>query len=367
LRAFDTALALDNSLSFVRFSKAWILYAAGAVVEGAENYMHREARRKIRDRYPATPLADQLPDRLDGMRLLLQGEQGLGDQIFFLRYAARVKERGAHVMFRGNAKLESLLKRSRLLDEIIPENGRVEDADLMVAVGDLPYLLHRPPTSQLNQDRSGEAGQRVASFRMAPNARSLRVFFPELPPPLPLTPLADRVSELRKHLVDLGAPPYIALSWRGGTPLEEQRGLDWSLYKQVPLQQLAQALRGVNATFLALQRGPRPGEIGSLSGRLGARVHDLTEINEDLEAMLALLSLLDDYVGVSNTNMHLRAALGKTARVLVPRPAEWRWMISGNESPWFPGFRVYRQDPDGDWSAALRRLRADLLATPGSS
>ena len=35
-----------------------------------------------------------------------------------------------------------------------------------------------------------------------------------------------------------------------------------------------------------------------------------------------VLALLDEYIGVSNTNMHLRAAAGRTARVLVPRPAE---------------------------------------------
>ena len=59
--------------------------------------------------------------------------------------------------------------------------------------------------------------------------------------------------------------------------------------------------------------------------------------------MLALLALLDDYVGVSNTNMHLRAGVNRTAKVLVPAPPEWRWMAEGKESPWFPGFTVYRQ------------------------
>ena len=92
----------------------------------------------------------------------------------------------------------------------------------------------------------------------------------------------------------------------------------------------------------------------------------MTALNEDLEALLALLALMDDYIGVSNTNMHLRAGVSRTARVLVPRPAEWRWMISGSESPWFPGFRVYRQGPDGDWGAALKHLQADLLAAFGS-
>ena len=53
--------------------------------------------------------------------------------------------------------------------------------------------------------------------------------------------------------------------------------------------------------------------------------------------------------------MHLAAAAGATADVLVQFPPEWRWRIEG-ESPWFPGFRVHRQAIDGDWSHALRQL-----------
>jgi hypothetical protein len=117
---------------------------------------------------------------------------------------------------------------------------------------------------------------------------------------------------------------------------------------------------------ISIQRNPKATENSVLSGLVGKPVHDLSELNADLESMLALLALLDDYVGVSNTNTHLRATVGKTARVLVPRPADWRWMSAGDESPWFPGFRVYRQSPDGDWETALGRLRGDLLAAFGS-
>jgi hypothetical protein len=96
-------------------------------------------------------------------------------------------------------------------------------------------------------------------------------------------------------------------------------------------------------------------------------VHDFSASNEDLEEMLALLAVVDEYVGVSNTNMHLRASVGRAARVLVPWPAEWRWLVSGDESPWFPGFRIYRQRPDGDWTAALERLACDMLTTGGDT
>jgi hypothetical protein len=101
-----------------------------------------------------------------------------------------------------------------------------------------------------------------------------------------------------------------------------------------------------------------------VSSVLQKQAHDFSAANAELEDMLALLALLDEYVGVSNTNMHLAAGLGKRARVLVPYPPEWRWMVEGAASPWFPGFVVYRQSPDKDWTAALARLADDLRRVP---
>ncbi len=86
----------------------------------------------------------------------------------------------------------------------------------------------------------------------------------------------------------------------------------------------------------------------------------MTSLNDDLEDMLAVLALMDEYVTVSNTNVHLRAGAGRTSRVLVPNPPEYRWMAEGTESPWFPGCKLYRQKVDGAWDEALAALARDL-------
>src|SRR5256885_197190 len=70
--------------------------------------------------------------------------------------------------------------------------------------------------------------------------------------------------------------------------------------KEVPLEALGRALRGKRATFVSIQRFPRAGENETLARALDAPLHDLSEFNADLEDMLALLALVDEYVGVSN-------------------------------------------------------------------
>ena len=77
--------------------------------------------------------------------------------------------------------------------------------------------------------------------------------------------------------------------------------------------------------------------------------HDAAHANGDIEDILALMSVVDEYVGVSNTNTHLRAGTGGPMRVLVPFPGEWRWGLSGERSPWFPTAIIERQKINAHW------------------
>jgi len=181
----------------------------------------------------------------------------------------------------------------------------------------------------------------------------------ELPPALPLTALPERSSAIKSRLAALGNGPFLGVTWRAGTERTANHRKPL-LYKEADCSLLGRALSTWHGKVLILQRNPRAKEIERFLHALGRPAHDLSDLNENLEDMLALLEQLDEYVGVSNTNMHLMSGLGKPARVLIPNPPEWRWMAEGQESPWFPGFTLYRQQRDGEWSGALSRLSEDL-------
>jgi hypothetical protein len=256
---------------------------------------------------------------------MLIHDQGLGDELFFLRFAPQLKARGAWLAYLPGEKLRPIVQRLSCIDRVLDDSEVQDDAAFRSLVGDLPLLLDMDEAAKI-------------------------------PPPLPLPALAEHIAPMRARLAALGPPPYVGVTWRAGS--KDKKNM---LFKECPLSELATILKDLPGTVLVLQRLPQPGEIESFSQALGRAAYDLSALNDDLEQMLALLSLLDDYVGVSNTNMHLMAGLGKTARVLVPHPPEWRWMAAGEESPWFRGFKVYRQALDRDWREAFERLRRDLL------
>lgn len=318
--ALDRALALDPGHVDARMNRAVLRLAAGDFALGWRDYLVRDAKQSVGTGVHREPL----PANLKGRSVLALPDQGLGDEIFFLRFAAALRARGAAVQYRASPKIAAMIARSRVIDEVVGPNAKPAPDTLVVSVGDLPYLL-------------GMTDEH------------------EIPRPFPLPPLVAHLEAMIERLGALGEPPYFGLTWRAGTTHRKD-----GLAKSVPAAEVMAAIAHVPATLVALQRAPQPGEVERLARMSGRPVHDLTGLNDSLEEMLALLAVLDEYVCVSNTNVHLRAGAGLPSRVLVPYPPEFRWMEQGGESPWFPDTSVYRQETDGSWDEALAALAADL-------
>jgi Flp pilus assembly protein TadD len=313
---FREAIAVDPALPRPHLNLATLLLVTGRLEEGWKEY---------RVQIGTTPAADlaRLPS---GATIALRGEQGLGDELFFLRWLPGLRRRGFAASLHLHPRLAPLLERSPdvLAGELAAPGSAAAAADLRI--GDLPLLLwgdERYPGS------------------------------------IRLVPAPGRLAAMRSRLAELGPAPYVGVAWRAGTPIDEQGAVMKALSKALPLNVLARMLAGVTATVVSVQRAPRGGETEELARLVGRPVHDLSAANADLEEALALMALLDEYVGVSSTSVHLRHALGRASRVLVPAPPEWRWGVAG-ESPWFPGTAVYREVPGQGWDDAVARLREDL-------
>ncbi len=318
--SLNRALEIDPDHVAANANLSYLLLTLGDFARAWRCYALRPSVRHRRQALWQEPLAQEL----DGKRVFLRTDQGLGDDIFFLRFAPAVKERGAWICHDPGPKIASIVARLPFIDEIIGEGETPQGVDITLSAGDLPLALGMESIA-------------------------------DIPPPVALAPEPGRRDAMRARLESCGPAPYIGVTWRAGT-----RDKPGSLFKEAPIEDVGGALKQAGGTIIVLQRNPQAGEIDALSRGLGREVHDLTALNDDLEDMLALLALLDEYVTVSNTNVHLRAGAGRTSRVLVPNPPEYRWMAEGDDSPWFPGCRVYRQRVDGDWGAAFQALTKDL-------
>ena len=330
---YRCALELDPADAEVHSNLAYALLALGDLEQGWREYAWRPSRpvveRRTRASFPDVNIL--LPFTGSGKRILLCHEQGIGDELFFLRFAPRLRAQAEWLGYWASDKTHPLVERSGCVHQVLSRVEEGAQVDLLLPVGDLPLLLG--------------CGAIEA-----------------LPEPLRLVPAEKSVADVRQRLGELGLTGrrLLGITWRAGLP--PVPGQRRTLFKQIDLEVLAGAIRGWEDAVLVLQRDPAAAEIEVLRAALPCPVHDFSEYNGDLEAMLALLDAVDEYAGVSNTNMHLMAGLGKAARVLLPAPAEWRWMASGDASPWFPACKLYRQAISGDWAQPLAALSRDISA-----
>ena len=339
IAAYRAALAAQPGHAAARQNLARTLIAGGAWAEGWAEYRWRLVAQGLAQRAPdaaATPL----PAALDGRQFVLMAEQGIGDEIFFLRFAPELVRRGARLAYRGDARLAAMLERTGQFALGVAAAGapappasseRGQAGPEPIFIGDLPWLTG-----------ANEAGG--------------------FPPPLKLEPLPEQLRAARALLEAAGPAPWVALTWRGGVA---GAGPARTQLKEIPIEHLGATLAPARATWIGIQRLPRPGECERLSQAIGAPVFDASAANDNLERMLALLSLCDAYVTVSNANVHLRESVagGGPMHVLIPHPPEWRWGLAGERSPWFAQATVHRQAATGEWDAALAGLARALAAT----
>lgn len=243
------------------------LLADGQFANGWKHFLRLTSVLAIASHIDRAPFASNL----DGTRVTVIADQGLGDQVFFARYIPALKARGARVTFQPDPRIADMLRRAGIADEIVPAETPA-DGDLVVSSGDLPFL--------------------VGSEDVDPT-----------PVPYEIPVLTEREEILRSKLTAFGPPPWVGVTWRAGTPNMRQ-----SLLKEAPVALFASALRDAPGTVIVVQRDAAEGETDHFTSTLGRPVLDLSALNEEIENLLALSGLLARYVGVSNTMTHLRAA-----------------------------------------------------------
>ena len=324
IRYFERALELAPDHKDAAFNLGISHLTMGNYAEGFHYYFQRP--RIVVERDTLSPFSPTMP--LAGKHILLTKAQGIGDEIFYLRFAPLLAAKGAILSYRPDPKITSFVHDTPCISTVL-DLEQIAATDYTFAIDDLPLLLQIRDAS-------------------------------EIPPPLPLNAQPSLVDAWRATLADIGPPPYIAVTWRAGTVAKSLQQSFNQLYKAIDIAHLGASLRDTRATILVLQRHPAAGEIDAFSQALGRTAYDLSHVNDNLDDMLALLDVIDDYVGVSNTNMHLRAGLAKPAHILVPHPADWRWLLSGEISPWFPHFKVYREIYGNGWEEPLCKLRHTL-------
>jgi tetratricopeptide (TPR) repeat protein len=256
---------------------------------------------------------------LSGKTILLHAEQGLGDTIQFARYAPLVAAQGAKVVLEVQPELKSLL-------------ARLDGVTAVVARGEAPppFDVHCPLGS-------------------LPLARKTEL--PVVPAQIPYLSADQSYLQKWSARIEKLPRPRIALAWAGNPAHDNDRNRSIALSTLAPLLAMP-------ASFISVQRDLRSSDAAQL-----AATTQLTHLGgelADFNDTAAVLSLCDLLVTADTAPAHLAGAMGWPVWVLVPFAPDWRWMLDGESTPWYPTARVFRQSALADWDAVIARAASAL-------
>lgn len=322
LGTFDAALNVEPDHPAARGNRAILLLLLGRLREGFADY-------EWRWRLPgfATPARrfDAPPwdgKNADGRTLFIHAEQGLGSAIQFVRYVPLLTERGARVILECHPPLLRLFQQS--LAE--PSKGRVQ----IIARGETPppFEAHAPLMS--------------LPHLFGTTLETIPAAVPYLQ--------ADvvNVAQWRQRFASKPGAA-IGLVWAGNPQHENDAN------RSLPPTLLSPLFSLRECTFYSLQV---PASVEAMAGFPPGAVIDLAPDLTDFAETAAAVEALDLVITVDTAAAHLAGALARPVWTLLPFVPEWRWLRDRNDSPWYPGMRLFRQATHGDWQELLDRVTA---------
>ena len=83
---------------------------------------------------------------------------------------------------------------------------------------------------------------------------------------------------------------------------------------------------------------------------------DLTAQWTDFTDSAAMLQNLDLVITVDTAVAHLAGAMGRPVWVMLAPNADWRWLLDREDSPWYPGMRLFRRGFGEERAAQVGRV-----------
>lgn len=323
------------------FALSLLLLGSGDLGEGWDAYEarldpdHAEPIHFLIDRPRWSPR-----DSLEGKRLLLIGEQGLGDEILFANMLEDVQAAlgpSGRLVLAVEPRLVTLFRRS-FPKAAVGGHGTIRrGARVMRAV---PFI-----------------GDGAGVDLWAPLASPLRRF----------RRTADAFPDRARYLA---ADPARVEHWRGVLAAlpGKKVGLLWSSLVMTgararyfsPFGAWRPVLETPGVTFVNLQYGDREVDLAYAREAFGVDIVTLAglDLKNDLDDVAALACALDLVIGVSNATLNIAAACG--AAVWLVAPAGLWTQLGTNRHPWYSQVRAFRAPAANEWEPLMEDVAAAL-------
>ena len=355
LDIFDYAISLKPSHSQAHWNRSLALLELGRWAEGWPEYDWGITANVRGDRNYHLPKHAPIPrwEGERGKRLVVYGEQGIGDELLFFSTLPQLLADSELVVVDCHKKLHRLLSNSFPGTLFYPTRE-----DEVIHWGILP-----DGTPRYHFNAKAAAGSLPRYYRASDAA------FPGTPF---LKPTPDAAARWAEKLATLPRRPNIGISWIGGHKRTRRE------VRSIPLAQLEPILRAP-VNWISLQYTPCEDEIASFTAKTGIKIHHWPDAvaSPDYNEAAGLVAGLDLVITVATSILHLSGGMGVPTWVLTASRAAWREYVTGawddegrwhtgegDGNPWYKSLTMFRQQPGSvDWQPVIEEVAAALTDT----
>lgn len=332
LAALHTAVALSPTHADAHSNLAHALFVSGRWEEAWPHFEYRFQRHAHGGKWAAPAGMPRWDGSFrKGREVCLIGEQGLGDQLQFARYAKTLEGLGIRCTLACDPRLARILSDASLASRIVPLGAGA--ADPLPAHSDWIPLLSLPAWHQTSMDTVPFSEGYLSADR-------------------------NRRSNWNERLGSVDtAGMRVALAWAGNPQMETGRYLG----RSPPLCALAPLMQVPEVTFISLQKHAGEDQLATVP--FAERIVRLPDLDEGSDAFVdtaAVLECVDVLITSDTAIAHLAGALGVPTWLCLMQHPDWRWMEEGSGTPWYSSMRLFRQGRPGDWAGVYAAVAAEL-------
>jgi hypothetical protein len=264
--------------------------------------------------------------------LFVHAEQGLGDTIQFVRYLKLLKKKYPTVciILQSQDPLITLLSHQPYIDRVISRRESPRHFDYHIALMSLPYAL---------QTR-----------------------LETIPCDIPYIELPQQLVDVWQTKLAADTNFKVGICWQGNARYSTQALRRAVAFKSVQLNQFAPLFTIPGVSIYSLQRIDGTEQIADcpFKNRLITFDAPFDQQHGRFMDTAAVMKQLDLVISVDTGICHLAGAFNIPTWILLPEPADWRWLLDRVDSPWYPSVRLFRQTKAQDWDSVIQKITYEL-------
>jgi tetratricopeptide (TPR) repeat protein len=265
-------------------------------------------------------------ENLQGKTICIHSEQGFGDTFMFMRYLKMLKEMGACVFFVVHPALKTIISLCPYIDMVTTYDDPLPESDYFCALLSVPYVL--------------------------------KTRLETIPATIPYLCADAQLVDLWKQRLADDSHFKVGICWHGKADYQKSCTSTFLAARSCQLNSFKPlaAIPGVRLYSLQKIYGVDQIELCDAAGWLEIFDESFDRDHGRFMDTAALIQNLDLVITIDTSVAHLAAGLGTPTWILIPEPADWRWMRNRTDTSWYPEVRLFRQQTPGNWAAVIETI-----------